>query len=436
MYNTIPLEPVRLSPGCHGQGLPTDLVPQHPGTFTLELTPACNHGCVGCGNVFAHRGGHLSGAAWIDVIERIRPYATALRLSGGECTLHPEFELIVRACDDLGVPFVIFTNGHWRRPAEVLRVLSGCRNLGGLLISLHGHDAASYAAFVGHDTFAGVCSAITAASQANLRVVTNTILLTTTIGHLTPIIDLALGLGASAAAFSRYLGTPLPGMEPTPDQLRIALEQLTQLRAGDERILLNNCVPTCFHAGLPTRGCTSGLTHCTIDPKGNVRPCAHAPVILGSVLVKTMPDIWSSAALSDWHSLIPSGCRSCAAVAHCRGGCRATAFQRGVACDPLANTSAATLTSHSPRSISLYRSARPRLACQISESDGRCHLVGPSCRTVLTAQALPVLRDLDGCTTLDILGARYGQSALDLVGTLLEAGLVDLEVSGASVLHP
>lgn len=437
----IPLESVSVAAGSGEVGgqlrhieraLPPHLTPERPTTYTLELIAACNHQCVGCGNVFSRQMKFMPGAVWRRILHELRADIVSLRITGGECTLHPDFKAIIDTCDQLGIPFVVFTNGRWRRADEILALFAGCKNLDGLLISLHGHDPATYSAFVVTDSFDIVTRHIRQASAAGIRVGTNTILLRSNVEHIERIANLSFSLGAASAAFSRYYGAPLPGLELTQDELREAMARVAALRVHEPRIVFNNCVPMCFSdVDIPTKGCTSGFTHCTIDPLGNVRPCTHSPFMLGNLLDQDIMTIWDSTPLWQWRDLIPPACTSCGVFTRCRGGCRATAYHQGLTQDPLITAPLADPIDPPLETLSLYRHAHPVPHYTLRHDQFGVYLINRNRHIAVAKAALPILDALDGQTTLADLRLRFGQVALDFVGSLILSGVVQLVRPGA-----
>ena len=77
----------------------------------------------------------------------------------------------------------------------------------------------------------------------------------------------------------------------------------------------------------------------TIDPWGNMRPCAHVPLTCGNLLEQSLEEIWHSAAMEAWRGKIPEECIGCEEFEVCRGGCRATAMLRGLRRNPLMRAS-------------------------------------------------------------------------------------------------
>ncbi len=78
------------------------------------------------------------------------------------------------------------------------------------------------------------------------------------------------------------------------------------------------------HAFL-NRKCQAGRTVIAVSCNGDVRPCAHNPSSYGNILTEDLHDIWQK--MSDWRSAkyVPEGCRDCAWLNRCNGGCRTSA---------------------------------------------------------------------------------------------------------------
>jgi radical SAM protein with 4Fe4S-binding SPASM domain len=410
-----------------GPELPHYLQPPIPSVFTLEITRRCQHHCVGCGNVFDHEDQELDATSWATIIERLRPYIQALRITGGEPTLHKQFGRIMKIADELRVPFVVFTNGNWANPQATIRTLKSCAHLRGILVSLHGADETSYRKFTGVDAFTVVTHNIRLAAAAGLRVATNTLLLNTTFERVSEIVHLAFSLGASTVSFGRYYGDALHGLSLTASQLQTALIQIADLRRYEPRVILSNCVPACFLPGVDfgERGCTSGFTHCTIGPGGEVRPCTHTPLIIGYIPDDDIETLWLSSILDEWRRRIPPLCLTCAALNRCRGGCRALTQKLGVPSDPLMT---APMVEASPGPVvEMVAHARPKLACSVESTSYGYALNGLGHFVTLSHHSRPILQALDGQSTLEQLQKRFGTTGLQLIGSLIHKGLVELE---------
>ncbi len=406
--------------------LPLYLQPPVPSVFTFEITTRCQHRCIGCGNVFPHSREELNVTEWSAIIEKVRPHIKALRITGGEPTLHKQFSDLLSVVDSLGVPFVLFTNANWSKPESTVGLLRRCVNLRGILVSLHGADPIGYRKFTGMDSFSAVMENIRLAASAGLRVATNTLLLTTTLGHLPEIAQLAFSAGASTASFGRYYGQPLKNLSLTANQLKQALTQIAGLRRDDKRITVSNCVPSCFSPGedFGGGGCTSGFTHCTVGPGGEVRPCTHSKEILGYLPAEDIREIWRSPQLASWRNLIPMDCRSCKALNVCRGACRAVAQQLDLSRDPLHTSALEEMDRNDVIEIGLLDS--PKLSCSVEPTSYGYALAGVGQFITLSHQSGPIIQMLDGNTTVEQIMDEFGPVSLELIGSLLQKRLVEL----------
>jgi radical SAM protein with 4Fe4S-binding SPASM domain len=350
---------------CDCGALPLDAWPaliRAPIIYYLELTPACNNRCLGCGNVFiedfttrrfrAHLPPPLDQDGWRTVLEHIAPYAQSIRLTGGEPTLHPDFATIARAIGDLGIRFSVFTNGRWHDPVRLINLLSSVRHFAGLLISLHGPDAPSHETFTGvPGSFAETVTNMRRAAQAGLPVTTSTIITRRNYRQGEQIAHLSQSLGAYRAVFSRYLVShSLPDMEPSAAELRQAIQSVERLIAADQPVGYGPCIPQCFVAS-SAGACGAGEVFCTIDPWGNVRPCNHTGLVCGNLLAQQpIEAIYTGQEMLGWREMSPQGCQGCAAFEHCRAGCRAMALATGLGHDPLMDASSISRHS-SPESM-------------------------------------------------------------------------------------
>ncbi|MBM3175605.1 MAG: radical SAM protein [Chloroflexi bacterium] len=306
--------------------------------FFLELTPACNNACPGCGNVFANDRSRspFSAPEWASVVERLAPYQPRLRLTGGEPTMHPEFEQIVRYVQAMGFPFTIFSNARWQDPAKTLHFFSSASGLEGILVSLHGARAESHEAFTATPgSFTETVTNIHRAENAGVRVVTSTVITHQNYQEVEDTIALSQELGADHAVFSRYVGRPLLGIEASEQELRAAVQAVENVGNGNGRVRFGSPVPHCFVSN-HSNGCMSGFVHVTIDPWGNVRPCPHTRVTAGNVLNGDgLEAILQSPVMERWRQGLLAQCGDCAEQSSCFAGCQAMALARGLDRDPL-----------------------------------------------------------------------------------------------------
>ncbi len=439
-----------------------------PAAYYLELTPECNNACPGCGNVFDRVGwvsnppldsspsqdgagwknlisrlaGHAQqfkltggappldsslsqdGAGWKNLISRLAGHAQQFKLTGGEPTLHPDFAPIVRHIDALGIPFTLFSNGRWRDPARLLRLLRGLTHFEGFLISLHGPDAAAHEAFSGvPGSFAQTAGNIRRTVDAGLDVALSIVVNQRNFDRIPEMLDLALRLGANHLVVNRLIGAPIPGLTPDEAQLRRAMAAVERLRAEGQPIRFGNCIPQCFEVS-SSRGCTAGSTFATIDAWGRLRPCNHAPLVAGDLNAQPVEDVWHSAVMNRWREMLPEGCAGCAALAACHGGCRAQAMLVGAGQDPLIGEPLAELVPAAEPALCLWGELRPVGAFARRDEPGMTVLLNKGAAMPVAEARLPWLRWLDGALTLRQIQGQGGAAAVDWIGALHQEGMI------------
>jgi len=399
-------------------------VPKAPTTYTLELTSYCNNACAGCGNVFSRDLGEMEVERWVALLDRLHPHLVNVRVTGGEPTLHRQFPQVVRAIDRLNVPFVLFSNGVWENRQVIIRLLLDCGNLDGVLVSLHGKNNSSHQQFAGRDSFAETVQSIKEAAQAGLLVNTNTVLTRANFRDVEEIAQLSLDLGVGFVAFSRYYGAPTSVTALSDDELMEAIESVHALKARGVPVRFNNNVPACF-SGYTSKSCPAGITHCTIDPLGNVRPCNHVAVTFGNLFEHSIKDLWRSELARWWRNLIPQACYQCAEFDSCRGGCKAMALQLDKRQDPLMRKPLIKkLERGAPRKLTLYEKAIPLKNFVMRREDFGLMLVNRSRVLPVDFAVAPLLDSLDGTHSLQAIEQRFKQEGLNFVGRLYLEGLV------------
>ncbi len=392
----------------------------------LELTPVCNNRCPGCGNLpmVGRADGPLDGGGWIALIERLAPVLQQVKLTGGEPTLHPAFKEIVTALAAQQLPFTLFTNGRWEDPEALLSLLSRAGNCDGLLISLHGPEAATHEAFSAvAGSFGETTENLRRAAAAGLPVAASMVLQPANGERIEATLELALRLGAHHLVCNRWIGTEPAGMALSAAQLRAAMATVERLRAAGAPIRFGNCIPQCFELSSST-GCTAGVTFFTVDAWGRVRPCNHAPESVGDLRTQSLAEIWKGAGLARWRAAIPAGCAGCGLVELCRGGCRAQAQLSGQAGDPLMGVPVGPVRPAEEPEVRLWSGLRP-VGQFIQREDGAALVL---IRRGQVTAAPEVLREvvplLDGVWTLAAIQERCGQSAVNWIGELYRQGWV------------
>lgn len=393
--------------------------------YSLELTAACNSRCPGCSNAFERERAPISASGWQQILANIAHHVHSLKLTGGEPTLHPQFEAILKAVAELDIPFTLFTNARWSKPKQLIDLLQSASQGGGLLVSLHGSSPDSHEAFTGQIcSFEETITNFRQATKAGLRVHISTVITRWNYEHVDEVVELGQQLGARYIVFNRYIGLKNPQIEPENNQFIAAIHSIENLRREGKPVKFGNCIPQCFIPN-SSKGCWAGQAYCTIDPWGNLRPCNHSPLVVGNVFEQQIEELWSSEKMNNWRALLPDECEQCEQLSHCRGGCRAMIEIRQLAQDPLA-TDPIKNENRASREIVFFEGAYPTLSCIVkSDYFGYTLIKGASFYTV-PESAKPFLDTLDGHNTLAEILNIFGQDALNLTGVLYEQGLVEL----------
>lgn len=308
-------------PVCNNAKLPT--------IYTLELTGVCNNFCTGCANselptkksLRKNYALHLRDWKYaLDYLHRYKP--EIIRISGGEPTLHPEFEHIIGYLDSLNLPHALFTTGRWTKlkTDRILNLYTACDNFAGMLISLHGATPSSHNAFVesASKAFVETLANIYQATQAELPVYLNTVLTTKSCKEIPQILDLAESLGVDHVIFNRFISQQHP-LLPSPDELFNAIQEIEAQRKQGRKCRIGNSIPRCF-SPLPSGHAKAGYELCHISPSGLVRPDSFSKQGFGNIFETGMEEIWSSEAALAFRSKVPNACKSCTVFNVCRGG--------------------------------------------------------------------------------------------------------------------
>ncbi|MDM8528284.1 radical SAM protein [Anaerolineales bacterium HSG24] len=395
---------------CDCHALPT-LQSKLSSTY-LELTPACNSRCVGCSNVFITdkptRNMEIAQAplpidAWRTILSKLSPHVERVSITGGEPTLYKYFPQFMDLLNEFGLRFTLFTNARWVKPQETVTALAQTDHLNGLLISMHGADAATHEAFtLIKGSYQETIKNIKLATSADIPVTMSCIITRHSYDQVEAVYQLSQSLGVRSVVFNRYVGTLTD--EPAPDsaQLKQALIDVERLRVAGERVKLSVTVPQCFHP-TSTTGCGAGESFYTIDPWGNVKPCNHTPMILGNLRHDSLEQIQASEQLTYWRNLVPAGCHSCSAQTICGGGCRAEAMLNQAQSDTLIQDP--YLPEHNTEFLILPEYLHPLATHQFSQDD---FLPNIDCQTrqVLSEQ-------LNGAVSLKALGQQHGQRPVE-----------------------
>ena len=313
-------------------------------TIYVELTSICNSSCPGCGSFSVLSGSRepLGADAWRTIIEQLISLGVELRVTGGEPTLHPEFEDIINYIDTNSIPFALFTNARWGDPVRTITFLGSLDHLECLLVSVHGAEPATHEAFTATPgSLEETLTNVRLATAAGLDVNSSTVITHQNYKQLPEIFTLARSTGIERHTLSRYFGPPLPGIEASEAELAYAVRSVETMRSngygpknGQDTIHFGGPIPRCF-VNNSSNGCMAGFAHAAIDCWGNLKPCSHLSISAGNLLEEDFETLWRSPVMEDWRKAYLAQCDGCPIADRCRSGCLAQAVWRHQDKDPL-----------------------------------------------------------------------------------------------------
>jgi radical SAM protein with 4Fe4S-binding SPASM domain len=394
-----------------------------PAIILWEITSSCSHHCAGCGNTFKHSSHFIKVEDFKTTLALISDLVFDVRLTGGEPTLHPHLASLLDILEESGLSYSILSNGYWKNISSIKSSLMNHSGFRGFLISLHGKDAESHDKFVGkRGSFKTVTNNIKKITEAGFYVSTNTVLHNLSVNDIDEIIELSKRLGASYAVFNRYYGAD-PKFAIPKHVLQYAAEKITRLRKKGMQVRLGNCIPKCV-ANCDCDGCPAGNFAATIDPWLRLRPCNHAPNIVGNLHKQSLREIWHGDEMANWRNFIPTECKECINQSVCAGGCRAEAIIHGVDKDPMIPSMHQYAFNEETATLRLWKNDRFTMnAKRRKESFGEL-LYFEGEVLLLNNPGKNVIDDIIAGQTIQSIVSSHGWSATNIIEELVLRGFI------------
>lgn len=298
-----------------------------PHIFTFELTTVCNNFCSACANVELSRekrNRKLHAAYvqnWDKVIDAIAPFAKVVRLSGGEPTLHKDFENIVAYLEEKKLPHALLTDGRWtvNKPQQIIEIYQKCEHFLGMLMSLHGSNAVSHNAFVEstanafEETYKNI-----ALAAAHFEVFISCVLTKHSCEEIDEILTIASKLNVKGVIFNRFIAPENHALMPTKQQFYKAVMKINDLQTAGTPCTFGNHIPLCF-APIQKQGSKAGFESCHVSPTGLVRPHSFSHSYWGNINEEGIENIWQSSTAKTYRTELPQVCEKCEVRNFCRG---------------------------------------------------------------------------------------------------------------------
>src|SRR6516225_8618458 len=306
-----------------------------------ELTHRCPLGCPYCSNPVAleSRADELDTATWARVFAEAAGLGVLqVHLSGGEPAARRDLLEITAAARQAGLYTNLITSAVGLS-AERLAGLAQA-GLDHVQISIQDSEAASADRIAGYEgAFVRKRALAAAVVQQGLPLTVNAVVHRANIDRIGEMVDQAIDLGASRVeiAHVQYYGWAIPNramLMPTPEQVERAREQVEELRARRQGIIVIDAVVPDYYARYP-KPCVGGWGRRSLNvtPSGKVLPCHAAETIPGlefwNVKQHPLAEIWENSPAFrafrgvDW---MGEPCLSCPRRDIDFGGCRCQAF--------------------------------------------------------------------------------------------------------------
>ncbi|HSR47733.1 MAG TPA: radical SAM protein [Anaerolineales bacterium] len=307
-------------------------MPSAPYRMDLALTYRCNDDCAHCYNARPRDYPELKTADWKGALDRLWDVGIPhICFTGGEATLRRDLPELISYSHERGQIVGLLSNGRRLSDRAYTRSLvqSGLDHVQITLESRRQdvHDRMVRAPGAWNQTVAGIRNAL----EAGLFVMTNTTLLADNAGHILETIDYLADLGVPTigvnalihAGHGQRVGTGLPEASLGPLLARVR----ARTEEHQQRLIWYTPTQYCHfdpvEAELGVKGCTAARYNMAIEPDGAVLPCQSYYQPVGNILTDRWETIWNHE-LSIWlreRRYMAEGCRTCALVEECGGGC-------------------------------------------------------------------------------------------------------------------
>lgn len=302
-----------------------------------EITSTCNLRCIHCNDIFRTQSRHLDSRQVITFHNALVKFGIHNSVvTGGEPTIHKDFENIIRGLSKYG-SVLVTTNGTVLPPKRQAEILGRYPNVT-FQISMDGITQQTFDRVRGEGTYDKVMALINPLIEQGLekQIGLSMTVMRHNMHEVQPMVDFA----KSNRLASLHFPTLLPvgyakenwsTIAPSPEQ-QIELEEMLLDIMVDETngtsISVNRIGQVLTRALYGTKGdCLVNFT-LKIDPDGNVLPCpttANRNLSVGSICESGFPEALMNRLEKRWAEYLSlagselPGCANCHAKDHCSG---------------------------------------------------------------------------------------------------------------------
>lgn len=306
-----------------------------PLVYSIELTNKCTYNCTYCGNsLFVNDFEYLQN--WKEILNSVctkENLTKQILITGGEPTLHKDFNSIIQYLDKLGIEHALYTNGFWneQKLQTIIELYKSCENFSFFLISIQGASAEKHSNFTNTNlnTFEIVCENIKRLTNNGFQVVISSVLTEQNCKDVDKLIDISKRLNAEII-FCRQIATETVNQ----NLLYNTYKRLENLIETGELRNVGNFVPPCF-IKTSSKHNNYGFERCVISQNGAVRPSPHSNIVFGNLFTDNIYSIWQSEKAVNFRNCIPQDCIKCSDLYSCRGADRTFILDYKKEKDPL-----------------------------------------------------------------------------------------------------
>jgi MoaA/NifB/PqqE/SkfB family radical SAM enzyme len=258
----------------------------------IELTDRCNLRCRHCFDA-RHAGMGDLPLGLVEDVVRAAPACGVDHVSftGGEPTLHRDFDRIIELCAEAGLTFSLVSNGS-TFPKKYRRFLARRSSFRGVTFSLDGAREETHDRIRGDGSYRQVMRAASICNFTGLPFTLNMVLTAENRGEVGELVGLAGALGSRGVRF----GHLMPGRGVHNDALELSLDDR---RAVDDRIRALQQTASLPVLMAPGHYSESPLFPCgpleleemNVDCRGNLTLCCHLSGYWGD---ERRPDVVAS----------------------------------------------------------------------------------------------------------------------------------------------
>lgn len=267
-----------------------------PVTVTFQVTDRCNYECVHCYQEHVDRD-ELSFEEVSRILGEIADLGVLfLTLVGGEFFMRPDANKILQRAHDLGFAIKLLSTGHHihEKRADFLRTIRPLQ----VDLSLYGASKDKHEAVTDHPgSWERTIAAAKRLIERDIPVQLKAPVMEQNAAEINDLTELASSMGALFSADAKITTMEDAGADPVwlrmrGDTLQTFYRDKEKGIATQMHTLFEGFDPSKQWRKLDHTPCRAGQESCSIDQRGEVRPCQSLNVSMGSLRKQSFREVW------------------------------------------------------------------------------------------------------------------------------------------------